>query len=146
MVDLSQFAVVSTSGAARSGVDLRSLPDGTNVVVETCNSRYRVVMREGDGFNAVVQGGRYFRQATEARIEGSTLGGALLKIGWIGIGLFLELSVRGKRILTSRVRSIRIDTGGAGEGSPAANENPLPGLAYSEVRSTSGDRAAAISR
>jgi len=107
-MDSSRFAVVSTPGATISGVDLRSLPDGTRVVVETCNSRYRLVMHEGNGFNAVVQGGRYLPEATAVRIDGSTGGGSLLKIGWIGVGLFLELSVRGERLLTSRVRSISI--------------------------------------
>ena len=66
-MDSSRFAVVSTPGATISGVDLRSLPDGTRVVVETCNSRYRLVMREGDECNAVVQGGRYLREATEVQ-------------------------------------------------------------------------------
>jgi hypothetical protein len=31
-----------------------------------------------------------------------------LKIGWVGRGLCLELSAGGKRIVTSRVRSIRL--------------------------------------
>jgi hypothetical protein len=109
----SFFADVSPSGVGIVGVDLRSVPTGTNVLVDTRNSRYRLVLREGGGCNVVVQGGRYFHQETEARVDGSTLGGSLLKIGWIGVGLFLEFSLRGKRIVTSRVRSISVEPFGA---------------------------------
>lgn len=93
--------------SSRRGVDLRSLPPGTELVVDTRNSRYRLVMLE-DGPNVLVQGGPYFGQETVARVEGSIVRGSLLKIGWIGLGLCLEMSARGQRIVTSCVRSIRI--------------------------------------
>ena len=91
-----------------TGIDLHSLPAGTAVVVDTRHSRDRFVMRDGNGLNALVEGGHYFPQETIARVEGSTLGGSLLTIGWIGLGLFVELSFGGKRIITSRVRSISV--------------------------------------
>jgi hypothetical protein len=94
-----------------TGIDLRSLPPGTAVVVDTRNSRYRFVTLDGSGGNALVEGGPYFPQETIARVEGSTLGGSLLKVGWIRLGLFLELSCGGKRIITSRVRSISVPNG-----------------------------------
>ena len=94
-----------------TGIDLRSLPAGTAVVVDTRNSRYRFVMLDGSGRHALVEGGHYFPQETTARVEGSTLGGSLLQVGWIGLGLFLELSFGGKRIITSRVRSISVPKG-----------------------------------
>ena len=68
-------------------------------------------MLDGSGRNALVEGGPYFPQETTALVEGSTLGGSLLKVGWIGLGLFLELSFCGKRIVTSRVRSISVPEG-----------------------------------
>ena len=94
-----------------TGVDVRSLPAGTEVVVNTCRSRYRFVMLDGNGPIALVQGGPYFPEETTARVEGSTLGGSLLRVGWIGLGLFVELSFGGKRIITSRVRSISVPKG-----------------------------------
>ena len=103
-----QFAVAPHNGTIK-GIDLRSLPPGTKVVVNTRNSRYRFVMLDGSGWNALVQGGRRFPQETTARFEGSTLDGSAVKIGWIGVGQFLRISASGKRILTSRVRSIRCD-------------------------------------
>lgn len=91
------------------GVDVRRLPQGTEVIVDTRNSRYRIVIVEGDASSALIQGGPYFREETPVRIEGSALTGSLLKSGWIGIGLFIEISARDQRIVTSRVRSIVVD-------------------------------------
>ncbi len=92
-----------------TGIDVRSLPDGTEVVVDTHNSRYHLSMLKGNGSNARIQGGPYFREETDARIEGSALGGSLLKIGWIGIGLFMEIADGDRRIVTSRVRAIVVE-------------------------------------
>lgn len=91
-----------------TGIDMRSLPAGSEVIVDTCHSRYRFVVGDGSGRNAQVEGGRYFPREVNARVEGSTLGGSLLKVGWVGLGWFLELSLDGKRIITSRVRSISV--------------------------------------
>jgi hypothetical protein len=75
--------------------------------VETRNSRYRFVMLD-DHRNALVQGGRRFEKETTAQIDGCTIGGCLLKRGWIAKRLCLELSAHGKRIVTSRVSSISV--------------------------------------
>jgi hypothetical protein len=91
------------------GIDLRSLPTSTTVVVNTLYSRYRFTLLDDGGCDALVQGGHHFPQETEVHIAGATLGGSRIKIGWIGVGLFLELSVGKKRILTSRVRSIAVE-------------------------------------
>jgi hypothetical protein len=93
-----------------SGVDVRALPAATEITVDTSNSHYRFVMLDDGGSRALVRGGRYFDDEAEARIEGSTLGGTLLRLGWIGLGLSMELSVQGRRLDTSRVRSITIST------------------------------------
>jgi hypothetical protein len=91
-----------------SGVDVRRLPAATEIAVDTSNSHYRFVMLDDGGSRALVRGGRYFDDEAEARIEGSTLGGTLLRLGWIGLGLKMELSVQGRRLDTSCVRSITI--------------------------------------
>ena len=91
------------------GVDVRRLPPGTAVVVDTHNSRYRLVIQEGDAASALIQGGPYFREEMSVRIEGSALTGSLLKSGWLGVGLFMEISAGHQRIVTSRVRSIVVE-------------------------------------
>jgi hypothetical protein len=93
-----------------TGIDIRTLAAGTEVAMDTANSRYRFVIVDGGGRRVLAHGGRHFAGGAEARIEGSTLGGTLLRVGWIARGLCLEFSVQGKRVGTSRVRSIAITT------------------------------------
>lgn len=90
-----------------SAVDLRFVPAGTELVVVTHNSRYRLVLLD-DRWNVIVQGGRHFEQETIARVDGCTSGGCLLKRGWIAEGLCLEIYARGERIVTSRVRAVSV--------------------------------------
>jgi len=84
-----------------TNIDLRLLPAGTQLFVHTRNSRYRVLMLDGTGCHALVEGGQYCCEETEAEIVGATCNGSSL--------LSLELSVHGKRIVTSRVRAINVE-------------------------------------
>jgi hypothetical protein len=104
------------------GIDVRRLPEGTVLVVDTHNSRYRIVMT-GRGSQATIHGGPYFQEETDVRIEGSALAGSLLKVGWIGVGLFMELASEDKRVVTSRVRSIVVEPG------PVATDDAVVGSA-----------------
>ena len=94
--------VAASSGA--DGISLRDLDPLTTLHVRTCKSHYRIVISQQTA--VFVQGGRFFPEATGARLEGSSLGGSLLKMGWIGIGLCMELWARGRRIVPSPGRSI----------------------------------------
>ena len=98
----------SAAAGKVAGIDIRSLPPGTELEVDTRNSRYRFVILDESGSNALVQGGPYFHEETQVRINGSALGGTLLKCGWIGLGMCVEISAGGQRVSTSRVRSITI--------------------------------------
>ena len=100
-VDVAQSDTVA-------GIDVRSLPADTVVVVDTRNSRYRFVMLDARGRHALVEGGRHFPQEATVGIEGSTPDGSLVKVGWIGLGSFLELSSGARRIVTSRICSISV--------------------------------------
>jgi len=96
-------------GGAVTGVDLGDLPRGTELLVETRNSQYRLVLLDGRGRNAWIEGGRHFREGTEVQINGSICREGLPRVGWIGLGSLLDLTAHGKRLFTSRVRSIRIE-------------------------------------
>ena len=92
---------------AVQGVYLRDLEPLTRLVVYTCNSEYQIVVTtDGD---VVVEGGRFFDRPTPAVVEGASLGGSFLKVGWIGVGLRMEIRDASRRIVTSPVR--RIATG-----------------------------------
>jgi hypothetical protein len=86
------------------GVALRHLEPLTELTVHTRNTCYRIVVsQEAD---IVIQGGAFFPDPTRAHVEGSSVGGNLLKIGWIGVGLRMEIVADGRRIVTTAVRSI----------------------------------------
>jgi hypothetical protein len=91
-----------------AGIDVRGLPPGTELEVDTLNSRYRFVILDESAANALVQGGPYFHEEAKVRINGSVLGGTLLKSGWIGLGMCVEILAGSQRVSTSRVRSITI--------------------------------------
>ena len=94
--------VSATSEAG--GVSLRDLEPLTTLLVRTCNSQYRIVTSQNT--TVFVQGGRFFPDVTHARLEGSSFGGSCLKVGWIAVGLHMEIFADGQRIITSPVRAI----------------------------------------
>jgi hypothetical protein len=94
--------VAETTGAA--GVLLRDLQPLTTLSVQTQNTRYQIIVTRGD--EIVVQGGAFFPDPTQAHLDGASLGSSFLKIGWIGLGLRMEIRVGGQRIVTTPVKSI----------------------------------------
>jgi len=103
--NLDPFALLSTPG---EGVAIESLEPGTTLEVRTRNSCYHFGVRDGARHLVQVTGGHLFPVATSARIDGSTAGGSILKCGWIGVGLRMELTHGARRIISSRVASIAI--------------------------------------
>ena len=91
------------------GIAIQSLAPGTTLTICTRNSTYRVVVIDGVEQLVRVQGGSLLPEATEACLDGATVGGCLLKSGWIGRGLRAEFSVGPRRIITSHVQSITVD-------------------------------------
>jgi hypothetical protein len=90
--------------ATGEGVNLHDLDPLTALLVYTSNSVYRIVVSRRTAI--VIQGGPFFREMTEVRLHGSSAGGSLLRVAWIGVGLCMEISAGGQRIVTSRVRAI----------------------------------------
>ena len=91
------------------GVAVESLEPGTALVVRTCNSQYRLVILF-DPSIVLVEGGARFPEATVVRLEGASAGGSALKMGWIRVGCRMEMWDGVARIISSRVRSISIES------------------------------------
>jgi hypothetical protein len=87
-----------------AGVSLRDLPPFTALLVWTTNSLYRLVITRWP--EVYVQGGDFFPEPTAAYVDGATSGASGLKVGWIGVGLLVEIRSGGSRITTSPVRAI----------------------------------------
>jgi cyclohexyl-isocyanide hydratase len=90
-------------------VAIDSLPTGTTLVVNTHNSRYRlVVLLEPDAI--LIQGGAIFPEPTFVRLEGATAARGGLKSGWILVGCPMMLRAGSRRINSSLVRSVAIES------------------------------------
>lgn len=103
---LSGFA--SNTGC-NEGIAIQSLAPGTTLIMRTRNSRYRLIVLDGDRHGVLVEGGALFPLAMPARLQGASAGGSFVKTGWIGVGLRVELRVGPRRIITSPVRSVTIE-------------------------------------
>ena len=88
---------------------MESLAPGTTLIVQTRNSQYRLTVLNGERDAVLVEGGARFPKAVLARLQGASAGGRLVKAGWIGVGLLMELWVGAHRIITSPVRSVTIE-------------------------------------
>ena len=91
------------------GIGLVDVDAFTSLVVRTRNSVYRITILTPHRHEVLVQGGAFFPKCTRARLDGSSLGGSCLKLGWIGVGLHLEFHAGDQWIITSHVRSIAVD-------------------------------------
>lgn len=91
------------------GIALRTLAPFDMVCARTLNNDYFIFLLEPETGKALVQGGRYFEEPVEATVSGSTFGGCMLKMGFVGIGLRIEICSGGQRIVTSPVKSLRVE-------------------------------------
>lgn len=103
---LDGFTEMSSS---LDGVALRSLHQFDTVCIRTFNNTYFIFILDPETGKALVQGGRYFSEPIEAIICGSTFGGCMLKTGWLGVGLRIEICADGQRIVTSPVRTLHVE-------------------------------------
>jgi hypothetical protein len=91
----------------RDGVCFTSLDTGTVLHVQTRNSHYRLEIIEAPN-KVLVTGGRLCPEPVEARLVGATTG-CMVKTGWIGVGLRLEIRLGRDRVTTSNVEDITIE-------------------------------------
>ena len=90
------------------GVDGHELAPGSVVIMRTRHSRYRLVVVEPETQRMLVSGGDGFPVPTDVQLVGSTGGGSMLKPGWIGVGLRVELRRMNRRITTSIIDAVTI--------------------------------------
>ncbi len=86
-----------------SGVEIAQLGPLTRLQVQTQNTLYQLTLIDPMESVVLIQGGRFFTVPSEAHLCGSSYGGTLIKLSWIGLGMRMELASRGRRIVTSPV-------------------------------------------
>lgn len=90
------------------GVRLGSLPPSTVLEIQTQNHSYRAVILGGS--EALISGHpKYCPEPVQVAIAGSTWGGSMLKVRFIGRGMHLEFChpEYDTPIITSRIEEIR---------------------------------------
>lgn len=104
--------------AKNKGFDINALPPGTRVAVNTCNSLYELIVlgnRRVTAFGGTLpDGGVRFRKPTKLIIAGSTFGGSMLKLNWVGKDMRVEFvpeegEYAGKTFSTSPVQRVSIE-------------------------------------
>lgn len=89
------------------GIIPEKLPIGSKILVETKNSVYEIEILEDKKIK--ISGGTHLMEPTEGYLTGSTWGGSMLKMGWIGYDMFMEFSFENRKpLVTSRVRSAKV--------------------------------------
>jgi hypothetical protein len=90
------------------GINVHKLKLGTKLLVKTKNSLYSFESTIVPG-EMIAQGGKYLLKPKKIYFSGSTFGGSMLKIGWIGYGMHMEMLLEPRRVLkTTPVLAARI--------------------------------------
>jgi hypothetical protein len=90
------------------GLTLRSLEACDTIYARTNNNDYEIFLLDPDSGRALVKGGKYLLEPTEATVVGSTFGGCMLKIGWLGVGMRMEIHAEGRYLTTTPLKSLRV--------------------------------------
>jgi hypothetical protein len=91
------------------GMALQTLKPCDTIHMRTCNSDYDIFLLEPESGHVLVKGGKYFAQPMEATVSGSTIGGSMLMVGWLGVGFRVEFHANGRHIVTSPVQELRVE-------------------------------------
>jgi hypothetical protein len=100
---------VAEISPALEGITLMTLEPCDLIQARTHNSDYEIFLLDPKSGRALVRGGEYFAEPVEATVSGSSFGGCMLKLGWLGVGLRIEFYVNGQRTVTSPVQSLRVE-------------------------------------
>lgn len=88
------------------GVYLRDMSPGSVLSIQTQNRAYEMVVL-GDGAALISGHPKFCPEPTEVQVTGSTWGGSMLKMRWVGRGMHLEFEhPLHRRIVTSRILEI----------------------------------------
>ena len=89
------------------GIFLKDMKIGSIIKVQTQNTLY-IIKKISDKEYEINGNKTYCPVSTKCFISGSTWGGSMIKVGFIGIGMHLEFCTN-KRITTSTIQSITIE-------------------------------------
>jgi hypothetical protein len=91
------------------GIALASLTAGDVIRIQTMKSTYHLVLLDPLSGEALVEGGSLLTGPVKATVCGAAGGGSMIKIGWVVIGLRLEIAAQNMLIRTSPVISVVVE-------------------------------------
>ena len=83
------------------GIFINKLEPGSQIIAHTKNSKYTLTTKALGSCNVTIQGGEYFEEPTDGVLSGSTWGGSMIKLGWIGKDMRMELWSEVTRTVTT---------------------------------------------
>jgi hypothetical protein len=95
--------------AVAEGVAVATLAPFDTIHVYTAGGNFRLYLIDPEERRVMLEDDDVFVKPREVTVSGSTMGGSMLKAGWIGVGLFLELHAGALRLTTPIVLSLRIE-------------------------------------
>jgi hypothetical protein len=127
MNTIPQFCTLDGAAAISlrlESVTLRTLGACDTIHARTHNHDYEIFLLDPESGRSLVRGGKYFAEPTEATVNGSIFGGGMLMMGWLGVGLRMEIHTGELCLVTSPVESLRVAQMRA-EPEPMRVEQPL---------------------
>ena len=94
---------------------IESLEPFDTVLLKTHNSDYRIMLLDPRTGRALVEGGDFIAEPTEALVRGSAVVGEEFKTGVMSVGSRLEMWVEDRALLTSVVKSLHVKHNGDAE-------------------------------
>ncbi len=119
---------ITEISAELEGVTLGTLEACDTIHARTRNSDYEIFLLEPESGLALVRGGKYFAEPVEATVSGSTFGGCMIKSGWIGVGLRMEIYANGQHTVTSPVQALSVEPVAFGADQFDSDENRCKSL------------------
>ena len=92
---------------ANKGISVKDLPLGAILKIRTINSVYTLMMTDG---GVLMKGGHRLPELTLCTYRGATFGGANIKLGWVVLGMCMEIEIPEGIMTTSSVQSIGVVT------------------------------------
>jgi RNA polymerase-binding transcription factor DksA len=109
--------ISKAEGGRSSAMDLvlENLSPFDTILLRTRNSDYRILLLDPKTGRALVEGGSYLIEPSEAVVRGSAVPGSPLKVGVIGMGTRLEMWINERIMRTSPITSVELKHNGAAE-------------------------------
>jgi hypothetical protein len=89
-------------------VRLDQLAAFDRIVITTRNHTYEIIVTSPETGDVLVRGGSVFPRFTAVRLNGSTLGGSVIKLRSVNVGFRVEFAIENVPVVTSRVQTLAV--------------------------------------